>query len=223
MEPKLRCAYCPEGATTVDHVVPRALYPESKAESRIQRITVDACRPCNKSWEDDEPHFRSMMLLCGGTTPAVRELWEGKTRRSFAQVDGRRRLRDLLTQMVPVQMPEADRHMVYPGRDDRVMRIVRKIVRGLCHHLQLLSPVLEAQVWADVQRFEVPPEFIDEMEYGHVEEDIFQYRYGVIDDAYFHSAWVLRFFCRASFLCIVYQSIAARAALDAAMAEGRAI
>jgi hypothetical protein len=33
------------------------------------------------------------------------------------------------------------------------LRIVRKIVRGLCHHHNLLSPVLDGQVLADIHAF----------------------------------------------------------------------
>lgn len=89
MESKRRCAYCGStNASTDDHVVPTALYPHSKAGSRVQRITVPACLPCNKSWADDEVHFRNMLLISGDPNPVVRELWEGKTSRSFTQVDG---------------------------------------------------------------------------------------------------------------------------------------
>lgn len=202
-----RCAYCGERATTDDHVIPSALYPASKAVSRVQRITVDACRQCNNGWSDDEAHFKNMMLISGHRTPVVQELWDGKTRRSFAQVDGRRRVRDLFQQLVPVALPEGERHMVYPGRDPRVMRVVRKIVRGLCHHHGLLSPVADTQVWADIQRFEVPATFLAGMTYGHVEEDIVQYRFGLTaDHADIHSGWILRFFTRTPFFCIVYRS-----------------
>src|SRR4051812_33325135 len=143
------CAYCGSAhAVTDDHVIPRALYPPSKAASRIRRITVPACLPCNNGWADDETHFRNIMLLSGHPTPVVRELWAGKVRRSFMYCDGGRRARDLVAQMVPVQTPQRERHMVYPGRDRRVVRIVRKVVRGLCHHHGLLPPVLDEQVWA---------------------------------------------------------------------------
>lgn len=216
MESGRRCAYCGSmNASTRDHVVPSALYPPSKAVSRVQRITVDACHQCNKSWADDEAHFRNMLLISGDPTPAVRQLWDGPTRRSFSYVDGLKRMRDLVAHMVPIQTPQGERHMVYPGRDERVLRIVRKVVRGLCHHHELLSPVLDGQVWADIQRFKVPPEFLADMKSGHVEEDVFQYHFGVIDDPELHSGWVLRFFSRTPFFCIVYQSIEARRRMDA--------
>ena len=99
------------------------------------------------------------------------ELWNGPIIRSFNQVDGRRRALDLFAQMVTIQTLQGERHIVYPGRDPRVLRIVRKIVRGLCKHHKLISPVFDDQVWADIQLYEVPPAFLMEMTSAHVEEE----------------------------------------------------
>ena len=162
-----RCAYCGHGASTTDHVIPRALYPPSRTASKVQRITVAACAACNEGWADDEPHFRNVLLVSGNPNPAVRELWEGKTLRSFTQVDGPKRVHDLATQIVPVKTPDGERHMIYPAKDERVLRIVRKVVRGLCHHHKLLSPVHDGQVMADIQRFLVPPELLSLMTVAH--------------------------------------------------------
>src|SRR5262245_22851299 len=51
----------------------------------------------------------------------------------------------------------------------------------------------------DHHRYEIPPAFLAEMIVGHVEEDIFDYKYAVIDDPELHSAWLLRFFQRVPF------------------------
>lgn len=215
-----RCAYCGgEDACTVDHVVARALYPPSKAASAIPRITVPACAPCNGGWADDEAHFRNVLLLAGEPTPAVRELWEGKTRRSFAYADGLKRARDLAVQLVPVATSEGDRHMIFPARDERVLRIVRKTVRGLCHHHGVLSPVRDAQVHADIDQFVVPPEFLADLTRGDSEGDVLEYRFGLIDEPEIHSGWLLTYYGRTSFLCIVFRSLEARARLEAGAAE----
>jgi hypothetical protein len=60
--------------------------------------------------------------------------------------------------------------MVYPARDARVMRLVRKVLRGLCHHHALLPPVHDDQAWADIQRYNVPSEFLVEMAGAHARE-----------------------------------------------------
>src|SRR5262249_3265782 len=162
--------YCGEPATTDDHVVPSALYPPSKGGSRVQRITVDTCDRCNGGWASDEVHFRNMLVISGPPNPVALALWRGRVLRSFEKSDGRKRTRDLVAEMVPTA---DNRHMVYPARDERVMRIVRKVARGLCHHHGLRSPVPDGEVWADHHRYEIPPAFLAEMMVGHVEEDIF--------------------------------------------------
>jgi len=48
--------------------------------------------------------------------------------------------------------------------------------------------VSDDQVWADHQRYEIPPAILADMTVGHVEEDIFDYKYTVIDDPELHSA-----------------------------------
>lgn len=208
MPRKGRCAYCGAlGDCTKDHVIPRALYPASLTTSRIQRRTVSACRPCNANWENDEPHFRNVLLMCGGSSEVVNELWEGETRRSFQYCDGRKRVIDLAAQMVPVKTTEGQRHKVFPANDPRVMRIVRKVARGLCHYHGVMSPVLDSQVWADIQRVALAPKVVGAMVFTHAEKEVIQY--GVVvtkDHDKLHSFWVLRFFNRVSFVCLVYQS-----------------
>ena len=110
---------------------PQGLYPPSKNGSRVQRITVDACRECNNGFSDDEVHFRNILVLAGEPTPIVREHWEGAISRSLAERDGRRRALDLGAQLVPVRTAEGERHLIYPGRDERCMRVICKIV-GEC-------------------------------------------------------------------------------------------
>ena len=215
-----RCAYCgSDAAVTVDHVVSRGLYPPSKAASACPRITVPACVPCNSGWADDEPHFRNVILLAGVPTLAVRELWEGKTRRSLKQPDGRRRALEIAKLLVPITTDDGDRHMIYPAQDERVLRVVRKTVRGLCHHHGLLSPVLDGQVLVDIHKFVIPPEFLAEMTVGYTEPDVLEYRFGLIDEPEIHSGWLLTYYGRTSFLCIVFRSLDARTRLEAGLAQ----
>ncbi len=208
---KRTCAYCGGVATTVDHVIPSCLYPPSKATSKVQRITVPACIPCNQSWVDDEPHFRSVLLMAGDATPVVRELWEGKTRRSFQQPDGERRLRDL----AELLKPEGERHKIFPAADPRFMRVLRKVIRGLSHHHQLLTPVPDEQVWADVQRYHVPDSLLEEMTRAHAEPDILEYRFSQPKWKGMNSTWHFRFFERTPFYAAIFDS---KKAMDAALA-----
>jgi len=214
---KKPCAYCGDPATTADHVVSKGMY---HASSAFHRITVPACLSCNNGMSDDEVHFRTIMLLAGNTTPVVRELWDGKTRRSFDKDDGRRRVHDVFVQMVPTNTDEGERHMVFPARDPRVMRVVRKIIRGLCAHHRLRAPVSDAEVVADVQRFQIPELFYSEMTAAHADPDVLQYRYLVLqDDPDIHSGWSLTFYSRTSFFCTVFRSLEARDRFEKVAAE----
>jgi hypothetical protein len=203
-----RCAYC--GASTAklekEHVFPKCLYPPSKSGSAIQRMTVPACARCNRGFSDDEAHFRNMLVVSGDPTPTVRELWETKVLPSLEQPDGVKRALDVLTHTRPVQTDEGHRHAVFPGEDDRVMRVLRKVIRGLCHYHRIMSPVSDRMVWTDVLKYRVPQEFRDRMLYDHREKDIVEYRYQVLDDPTIHSVWLITFFERCTFLGCVSTS-----------------
>jgi len=138
-----KCAYC--GSTypemTKDHVIPDCLYPKSKRTSELQLITVPACSRCNGSFSADETHFRSVMTLSGEINKPVRELWDTKVIPGFREIDGNKQLADLFEIIRAVQTKEGERWMVFPGEDERVLRVVRKVIRGLCHYHKILSPV----------------------------------------------------------------------------------
>ncbi len=207
MPTKRICSYCGERpATDSEHVFPRNLYPASKALSRVQRLTIPSCNRCNKGWSDEEAHFRNVLALAGEPNDARRELWETIIRRSFRKSDGIRRVRNLIEIMRPVEMDGKARHKVYPGEDPRVVRIVKKIVRGLCHYHQVMSAVSENRVWVDVLKYQIPGEFLSEMAYEHREQDIAEYRYQVLQELGIHSAWVITFFQRIPFIGIVSMS-----------------
>ncbi|MEJ0020623.1 MAG: hypothetical protein WDN25_29565 [Acetobacteraceae bacterium] len=212
LPPTRRCAYCgcAEPATR-DHVVSNALYPvvtPQRGKAQVQRITVPACKSCNEGWSGDEAHFRDTLLLAGDPTPTVWTLWEVKARASFLARDGHKRVRDLADRFVATA---SGRHMIYPGRDERVMRIVRKTVRGLCCHHKLRSTVFDGEVWADVQRFAVPPEWSAGMQAFDADADVLKYQFGLLkDDPDMESFWALRFFGRTPFHCIVYRSVETR-------------
>ncbi|MBW2742085.1 MAG: hypothetical protein JRE64_25330 [Deltaproteobacteria bacterium] len=201
------CSYCGERiATDKEHVFPKNLYPDSKAESRVQRMTIPSCNICNNGWSDDEAYFRNILALAGKPNESRRELWETTIRRSFDKLDGTRRVRELVESMRSVEIDGLDRHKVYPGQDERVVRVVKKVVRGLCHHHQVMSAVPESRVWVDVMKYRIPEEFLMEMTYEHREQDIAEYRYSVIEDHGIHSAWLITFFERITFIGTISSS-----------------
>lgn len=207
---KGRCAYCGKflERLTREHVVPSSLYPSSKENSKVQRITVPACHDCNHGWSDDEAHFRNVLTVAGEPNDVARELWNGKIKRSFEKGDGRRRFIDLYDQMQSIKTESGERHKIFPANDSRFLRIMRKIVRGLHHHHSLWSPVLDERVTADVLRFAIPQEFTEAMPLFHCEPDIFQYQFEEFDqfaDMPMSSVWLITFFENRRFIACVWK------------------
>ena len=195
------CAYCGKPASDREHVFPKCLYPPSKNKSKIQRLTIPACNECNNSWADDEAHFRDVMVLAGKPGGIANELWE-TVQRSFKKSDGRRRAKDIISQLKPV---EGNNYKIYPGRDERVIRVVKKVIRGLSHHYEIMTAVPESLVWVNILKYQIQENFLDEMAHDHREEDIAEYDYQVLND-YEHnicSAWIITFLGRIPFLGIV--------------------
>jgi len=218
---KHRCAYCgiEVSKKDKDHVFPKCLYPKAKSSSKIQRITVPACRECNDGFSDDEAHFRNVMAISGEPNEAVQELWESKIVPSFHKEDGDRRRTDLQKITRSVQTQEGERLMVFPGEDERVLRVVRKIIRGLCDYHGLVSPVSDRRVWAADLRYithdiglnlkaveNLLKRFQNDMEYQHREKDIVEYWYEITNDPPIHSAWLIKFFESRTFMGIVSTS-----------------
>ncbi len=179
------CAYC--GKLVADpekeHVFPKCLYPQSKDKSKVQRLTIPACRSCNSGWADDEAHFRNILVLAGESPNATRrELWNTTILSSFNELDGLRRRQDIIKKMKPVEVANSERYMIFPGEDDRVMRVVRKIIRGLCSYHKVMSPVSDKQVWADILKYVVPQELLNQLTSYHREQDIVEYRYQVMNE-----------------------------------------
>lgn len=201
-----RCAYC--GAPTLrperEHVVPRCLYPKSRA-SLYQRITVPACGNCNRGYADDEPHFRDVLVAAGEPNAAVREVWNTKTVRSFDQPDGHRRVRDLAAGLVPVTLNGAERYRIYPDRDPRVVRVLRKIVRGLCHFHGVETAVADERISVEVHKYRLPPQLAAQPLH-HFDPKVFQYWWEVYDEPELASIWFLRFFERREFVAAVVPS-----------------
>jgi len=200
------CAYCgTQGETEREHAIPRCLYPQSKFQSRVQRITVPACRRCNAGWADDEAHFRNVLAVAGETNPAVQELWTTTIARSFREPDGQRRLLDLHAQMKAVEVDQRTRYMIYPGKDQRVLRVVRKIVRGLSHHHGVGTAISDERVFADVLTMPIPDALMNAVKLRHVEPDVVEYEYwGDPTEDLIRSTWYLRFFERRIFVALVW-------------------
>lgn len=152
---------------------------------------------------DDEAHFRNVLALAGEPNAAVSELWAGPIWRSLARPDAQRRALDLVRIMEPVTIDGQERWKIYPARDDRVLRVVRKIVRGLSHHHGIETAIAESRITADVLRYAIPEGFFEGEEFQHREADVC--RYWFLDDASpeVRSTWLITFFERRTFIAWV--------------------
>lgn len=206
-EPRNRCAYCGQplarGSRTRDHVFPSCLYPRVSSPSRVQRLTVPSCAECNHMWSDDEVHFRTVVAAAGDVSPVVSELWHTRVVASFAASDGGRRRRDIAKTLEPVEIDGKPRYMIYPARDVRVLRVLRKIVRGLSfHHLGTIVP--DEAVWADVLKYHVPSELRAALTVHERDSRVVRYQfveYPASEEL--ASGWLLTFFERTEFIAAV--------------------
>ena len=199
-----RCAYCgvkvrkPER----EHVIPGCLYPTSKESSRIQRVTVKACSKCNHSWEDDEAHFRNVLALAGPPNESRKQVWS-VIKRSLQKEDGARRTEDLYGVLKWIEVAGRERCMVFPGEHERVMRVIKKIVRGLCSYHKIMSPVADEQVKASILTFSLPDIIDEAMIKQHRDSDVVEYKYQVVEQFGINSLWILKFYKVTEFVAAV--------------------
>jgi hypothetical protein len=140
------------------------------------------------------------------STSIQQEIWNGPIQRSFdEQPDSSKRVSDLYNQMETVQIDGQDRSMIFPVRDPRVLRVVRKIVRGLCYYHQVLSPVSDQQVWVEPLKYAIPPGYA--MEYYHRERDIAEYWYEIFDEEEIQSVWIISFYNQVKFIARVSKTM----------------
>ena len=109
---------------------------------------------------------------------------------SLRQIDGPRRVQDIVDTWQQIEVNGKTRHIIYLGEDTRVIRVVKKIVRGLSHHHNVMTAVPESRVWADVMKYRLPADLFAQMAYAHREPDVVEYRYSVIEEVGIQSAWL---------------------------------
>jgi len=133
------CGYCgqPTGPTGQgEHVFPACMYPPLLTDGKVQRVKIPACRQCNFSFQADEAHARNILSACGLVpTPERIELWNTVCRSIRRKEGGIQDGLAILAQMQnhAILKPDGNPYkQIFPLRDARVVRIMRKIVRGLC-------------------------------------------------------------------------------------------
>ena len=200
-----KCRSCgAEGVPlTRGHILPKSLYPFSKRVQGIQLPTLLECNSCNNGWSDDEDHFRTVLALAGEPNESVTELWNSKIARGLKRPDAKRRIEDLHKLIEPTKHDGEDRLKIFPARDERVLRILKKIVRGLSDYLGIERGIEEKRIYADVLKFSFPIELRDSWVHYQCAPDIFQCWYHIFNDDEISAIWLLTFYERRSFLVSV--------------------
>jgi hypothetical protein len=205
-----KCAYCGIAADaqfTRDHVVPRCAVPTSCRNANL--IVVGACEQCNRSFSDDEVHFRTVIALAGKSNNSVQELWDTKILRSLHQPDGFRRAKEILAATEQMQIEGQNRLVIYPGADGRVMRIIKKIVRGLSHYHEIETAIPEQRISVEICPVEdLFQEICGPGCFSGQYPGVFWYVNKQDHSTMFKNVWILTFFERLTFVALVTDSLA---------------
>jgi hypothetical protein len=201
-----KCAYCgvdeaDEVPFTDDHVIPKCLYPATYRDSNL--IVVDACEPCNNGFSYDEVHFRNVLVLAGESNAPVKELWKTKIVRSFERGDGQQRVRQALEHTAKVQIEGEDRRIIFPEQDERVIRIIKKIVRGLSHFHGVESAVAENRILVRMHDAELSEGTLEPGDVSGSFPEIVRYSYKKDETTDSKPIWILTFFDRLTFVALV--------------------
>jgi len=203
------CAYCglTDSPRERGHIIPDCMYP-TDTKPNIQRRTVPECLECKKMWQDAENHFRNVMVIAGTPNKAVMEQWEGPIKRSFAKPSGRKWAKALVDQLVAINNIKGSLYKIYPANDPDVMLVIRKIIRGLCHHHRIATAINDKRVWADILRYPIPAYLKENMKWFNLGTNFFEYAYELTNDKdlNIHSSWYLRFYEQREFVGFVTMS-----------------
>jgi hypothetical protein len=113
--------------------------------------------------------------------------------------------------MIDALVQRDGKRWIYPGKLERVMNVMRKVVRGLCHKYDEPIVVTDDQVYVDILTFALPPGFEDALNEKYRVENVVTVRGQIIDPDYkpdgdspvdLHSVWHIEF-CELPFVAAV--------------------
>ena len=195
------CVYCGlRPGITRDHVPPKSFFPKPRPSDLI---TIPACGSCNKdAGKDEELFLATFMFGEAGVSPAGKRLWNEKLHRMYRKNKGlRRRIANSLHD-VEIVTPSG----LYIGRglgvrleNERLEKVVSKIVRGLYYHeYQEALPAAAEVICNFVQRpLAMSPieNIVPELHFGSRKwPGIFEYRFNCVAEKPEASIWLIRFY-----------------------------
>ncbi len=206
----LKCSFCGKAIIKShdEHIFPNCIYPPSKDLSKEIRLKIPACLECNSSWSGDEEFFRNVIYTAVGHNPNMDEklMFEGPIIRSIRDhIGGKSKLDDLFEVMKSVVVDGDIRQIIYPTESNKILRVVRKMICGLCsHHLRIMVADDNVQVdMLDYYKDFITQKVLDAMNYNQIDKDIVEYWYSELDHGPISSLWVLRFLTKIEFISFV--------------------
>ena len=188
------CIYCGSGEDmTVDHIPPKALFPEPRPSNML---TVPCCKKCNESFSKDDEYFRTILVSHASVSsdPNVQAVNE-KLLRSMSRPEAAAMARAIRKSLHVVDV--TSRGGIYLGRSpamavtaDRINRVTDRIARGLfyiTHNYPVPMRYEVTCVFKDAA-FSMPEEFITPWrgfwkQPVTIGENVFSYSYALcVDD-----------------------------------------
>jgi hypothetical protein len=214
MMSKRRCTYCPNDATTSDHVPPECFFARPLPNDLI---TVPACESCNHAFGEDDGFVRNILVSLADAErhpDVVRDL-QGRMRRALAG-DQKLLKRTLLT-LTPVDVrteaglflgKAAGIKLDQPQFDRFFKRLARALLFrctgiGLLECLVEWRPVVGTKLSELQKQFaEIPPACA-----GTVGERVFDFAGFINDPERDLSLWVLQFYAGPIFMMLLHPAI----------------
>lgn len=179
------CAYCGVYTETEpEHVVPRCFAPDALRDS-CKWVIVRGCSRCNRRFSSDESDFRAFCVMANSTQEdrTRDELFHGPVTRNWRRSDGRGR-GSLRRMRANIYTPDGGQGQARLVPDERTLRVVRKIIRGLYYHhmtpKRCLHQVLpEESIWVGPVFEEARQEMDAALEWHEIHPSVF--RYGLVE------------------------------------------
>lgn len=203
-----QCAFCGErGTVTDDHVPPQGIFYTTHAGEEL--IQVPGCGECNEGNSDDDEYFRDVTVSRKESYAHPRShVIRRKAVRSLnrPQARGKKEAfkRSILAYRCPALLGAHHISDVAAVEVDieRLVRVARKIIRGLYYHEQgepLPNPKQTTVFAFHDKQFEYSQpraiiEWLDGAVWREKREGVFSYRYRVAEDNPAISLWQFRFF-----------------------------
>ena len=212
----VECTYCGElSSLTEDHIPAKCLFPKPRPSNPpIPRVW--SCRGCNSGLNGeiarDDEYFRDVLVLRAdaGYDPKAEQVGD-VVLRSFGRSEAKGKLRTLLSNTEEVEIQSEGGLFLgttglYQVDQERITRVVRRIVRGLFfYHFQRRVPVdyeVTTQLLADVDPSN--PEQVDschrivtilqEQRIHKIGTSEFEYRFTALADCPDCTFWLMRFY-----------------------------